>query len=602
MPRPNSETAADPAPRERLGALRKGWAALRVMGPRGVWWAVLDLWDRNRRLRLAVYGLAGVAALAGAGAAWVYPKFLDRRAAGAAWAHIEAGRLREARTEVARAIAAAPDRLETWRVAAAFERASGNFALAAARGRVAADLAPEDQEIILGWAADALAAEQEAEARRALARLTPEAVEATAAAQRLLAELAARGGDANAARAHYEAALKLDGPGPLNEVPLGRLLLKTGEPAWRAEGRKLLAPYAIDEERGAVVLRALLDDAMARGDRAEALRLAEALRVQPKRAAADMPVCLGVLAQEDAARFAVVLAELETTHAANPRLALELVEWLNAIGRAAEAARWAETLPEGFGKNAELAAGRAESLRLKGDWATLAGRLEGGDWGAGLEYLRRAYGFEAARRLGDEPKKARWQVSLRDAVANQGGLAYRAATRLWDWGAQEEAAGLATLAAEEPEVAAAALGLLARYHEAARDAVGLCRVFRRLQSLRPQDAAIADRLAYFSALIGQGTLQAKTLARKNVESEPGNLGYRATYGFVMVTQDDARGAVELLGDHAKEGSRSSAFAFAYGLALAGIREREAAQAWLGLLDLAALMPPEAELVQRALGK
>jgi hypothetical protein len=432
--------------------------------------------------------------------------------------------------------------------------------------------------------------------------LTPEATEASAAAQRLLGELAVRGGDGAEARARYVKALQLDGPGPVNEVPLGRLLLRAGEEALRADGRDLLAPHADDPEWGAVAGRALLDDALARGDKAGALRLADVLRVHPKRVALDMPVCLAVLAQGDAPRFATVLRELETTQAANPKAALELVEWLNAIGLAGDAVRWAGTFAEGFGKNAALAAGCAESLRLTGDWPGLAGWVEGGDWGAGLDYLRRAYGLEAARRQGDEAVRARWQAGLLDTVANRGELASLAAARLWDWGAQEEAAGLATLAAEEPEVAPAALGLLARYHEAMRDAVGLCRVFRRLQVLRPQDAAVADRLAYYSALTGQGTLQARALARKNVEAEPGNLGYRATYGFVMVTQDDARGAVELLGDHAKEGSRSSVFAFAYGLALAGIREREASQAWLSLIDPAALTPPEVELVQRALGR
>lgn len=550
---------------------------------------------------MAVYGLAGAAALAGSGAAWVYPKILDRRAAGAAWERIRAGRLGEARVEVARAIAAAPGRLETWRVAAAFERASGNFALAAARGRVAADLAPEDQAILLEWAGDALAAGQTEEARRALDRLAPETRE-TAQAQRLRGELAARTGAAAQALEHYRKALLLDGPGPVNEVPLGRLLLRDGAEAARAEGRGLLAPYAGDAAWGAEALRALLADALARGDAAEATRLAEALRVHPRREAGDMPVCLAVLAGADAARFEVVLRELEAERATKPKAALELVEWLNGIGRAADALRWSKGWPEGFRKNAGLSAGLAESLRLVADWVGLARWVDGGDWGVEADYLRRAYGFEAARRTGDEAGRARWLTSLRDLVAGRGEQAYRAASRLWDWGAQEEAAGLATLAAEDPEVAASALGLLARYHEATCDAVGLCRVFRRLQVLRPQDAAIADRLAYYSALTGQGTLLAKTLARKNVEAEPGNLGYRATYGFVMVTQDDARGAVELLGDFAREGSKSRAFAFAYGLALAGIREREAAQAWLKLLDQATLMPPEVELVSRALGK
>ncbi len=158
MPRPKSEPAADQALPERKGALRRGWAIFRVMGPRGLWWAVLDSWDGTPRFRGVVYGLVAAAALAGAGVAWVYPKILDKRAAGDAWTHLKAGRMGQARAEVARAIAAAPDRLETWRVAAAFERASGNFALAAARGRVAADLAPDDQEILLAWAADAMAA------------------------------------------------------------------------------------------------------------------------------------------------------------------------------------------------------------------------------------------------------------------------------------------------------------------------------------------------------------------------------------------------------------------------------------------------------------
>lgn len=601
MPRPPTKSDKPERPLESTGELGRWIAKVRLMGLREIWWSVLDAWDAKRSFRRAVCWTAGLALAGGGAAAWLYPKYKDKEAVGAARSLIAEGRLEAARAEVRRAIEAAPDRAETWIVAAEFERALGHFALAAARGRVAADLEPANRAILFAWAEDSLAAGQPAEARRALGRLTAAEAAASAEAQRLFGELAGEEKDYAGAREHYAAALRLDGTGPRNEVPLGRWLLRSAQEAEREDGRMLLAPYVADPEWGAMAARSLLTDAAARNDVAEALRLAKILRVHPKREAADIPACLRVLVEADPAGFATVLDGLKAEHSANAKVAQELVEWLNVIGQPAEAVRWAETLPERFAKSGGLEAARAESLRLAQDWTGLARRVEEGDWGARLDFMRRAYGLEAARRLGDEKQEARWRASLRDAVVNQGGPAFGAASRLFEWGAVEEASMLATQAADDPEVAEAALGLLARCDAAKKDAVALCRVLRRLHVLRPNDAAIADRLAYYSALTGQGTLAARTLARKNFETAPGNLEYRSTYGFVMVVQDDAAAAVDLLGDHAREGSSSTAFAFAYGLALNGIREKEAARAWLALIDLRTLMPPEVELVQRALG-
>ena len=100
-----------------------------------------------------------------------------------------------------------------------------------------------------------------------LSRVPADELDKSAQAQRLLGELDRRKVRLTAAKKHFEAALRLDGPIANNEVPLGIILLNATDPAERKHGLDLLAKWTTDREWGAVALRLLLQDALANNDR-----------------------------------------------------------------------------------------------------------------------------------------------------------------------------------------------------------------------------------------------------------------------------------------------------------------------------------------------
>lgn len=596
MPASPSEPPTAPA-RADWG---KRLAAWRAMPPRELWWELLDAWDDHRRLRRVVYGIAVGAALTGIASVWVYPWWRERSTVRIAREWLETGRLDYAAAEVRRALISHPMLPEVWRLAAELERRAGRHDLAADRSARASDLAPGDATVALEWATDALRADRPEFARRAIARLTPETRDASAPAQRLLGELARRAGDRDGALSRYATARRLAGPGPLDEIPIGRLLLLSPDAAEKQRGRELLARFTADPDWGAVALRALLGDALANGTPAERLRLADALREHPRCAVEDMPVCLRQLAVGDPERFAEVLAKLEQTRTRDPDLALGLVGWLNQIDRPRDALRWLASLEPAVAASPALRVAWAESFRLAGDWPGLTAHTEFGDWGEEYEFLRQAYAVEAARRRGDETRRAQLWQFLRAKLATNGVHAHYAAGALYLWGMTGEAVELAEGASTDPRVAVPALGFLARHYQTQRDALGQYRVFRRLHALRPDDAEIANNLAYFAALTGENSSLAEALARKNLVARPGDAKRVATYAFVLALQGRSPEALALIEPLRANGADDPGLALAYGLALARERRRAEARVVLAPLLDRAQTEREAELIRAVL--
>jgi len=124
------------------------------------------------------------------------------------------------------------------------------------------------------------------------------------------------------------------------------------------------------------------------------------LRAHPRCTLGDVPNCLLALSLA-APPNRLVLATLETNHAANGDRATLLLDWLNQIGRPAEAVRWAKTLPLTITQKPPVIVAVAESMRRTAAWSALATWVEAGDWNSDVEFLRLAYAIHAHRQLGD---------------------------------------------------------------------------------------------------------------------------------------------------------------------------------------------------------
>ena len=598
----SDEKEPDEDPESRFSSNWLRWSAgFRTFDLRDRWWRLLDLLETRKALRWWLYSLLAAAVAFGALRVWVYPWWTKRNAISMARQWISAGRLDSAAEALQNAVIAAPEQPETWRLAAELARLRGRKTEAVEHARHAAMLSPKDPYYVLVWASMALQGDMSEEAERALASLSGEEAARSAYAQRLLGELARRKVQLTVAKNHFEAALRLDGPVAIDEVPLGLILLNATDPAERKRGLDLLEKWTTSQEWGPTVLRTLLADAMAHDERPAILKWAEALRAHPGCTVGDMPNCLAGLSRADEGHFAAALAILEQNHAVSPQAAAQLIGWLNQIARSADAVAWMKTLPQEGLKHPPLSVVCAEALRQTASWSELRDRVRNENWGD-VEFLRWAYGLQAARALGEKAKADEYWRTLKANATMNSVHALFAGDTVYTWGLVDEAEILWWAAADQggPN-AITALGTLARHYQVRRDAEGQYRTFRQLHFAHPQDADVSNNFIYFAVLAGHGGQMVEQLADENLVHDPRNLTYLATRAFVLFMDGRPGDALALLKPKAAEVAKSPALAFAYGLALAGTGNKDEARTLLGRSNQAVLSKREVELIKTALG-
>lgn len=593
------ERTAPPFP----GRPRPRWLAkLDAFHLRDSWWRLLDAWEEKRWVRATAWSLAAGAVIVTALALWVYPWWARRNAIKVAREWLEAGQLVYAAEAAARAATLVPDSPEPWLVAAELARRGGQTDKALEASRRAVELAPDNAEALTALAADLLRADQTAEAARTIDRLAPDLAARSGHALRIRGELARRELRLPAAQGYFEAAARAEGEQAINQVPLGLVLLQSGDAAVRERALAILARWTQHREWGPTALRTLLDDALRRDDRDAMRRWAGALRQHPGLTVGDMPRCLLALAKADEPAYAALLAGLERDHAVSPAAAAQLLDWLNGIGRHADALRWYRTLPAAAQEVPPLAPLAAEALRATGAWAELLARSHAQSWGPGQDFLRWTYALTAARAVGDATQAEEYHRTLYAYAQRSPGQAHFAASALYLWGRESDALDLWwRIAGQDGKAALEALGSLARHFQLRRDADGQYRVFRRLRELQPQNRSVGNNFAFFALLTGREQVTAEQIARDNLAAEPGNDAFLGTQGFALFQRNRGREALALLEPHAAKAARSPALGFAYGLALAANGRKDEARPLLHNLPPETLTLQETELIAELVG-
>lgn len=568
---------------------------------RDVWWQFLNQWEAHRWLRRSAYGLLAAAVLAAGLWLWAYPAWIRRNAIKMSREWIAAGNLLQAAEMVQKAMSLMPDEPEPWQLAAELCRLSGLKLQAVGYASRAARLAPDNPDLTLGWAAEALRANLPEEADKALDKLPPEVFMHSPVALRLRGELARRQLRLSVARGCFETALRLEGPLAINEVPLGLILIRSTEAATRQRGLALLTKWTGDLEWGPAALRTLLEDAVAADDRPAMRQWSEALRAHPRCTVGDMPNCLFALGKADENRYREVLAGLERDHAVTPQAAAQLLGWLNQIGRHADAVRWLPTLPAPAMQQPPLAVLAAEALRVTAGWAELADRTGRQNWGTEFEFLRWAYAREAALALGQSQRAGELWLTLFNHTRLNSVHGLFVAANLYSWGRTAEAEQIWWQVSENGgKTATDSLAALARHYQLQRDAEGQYRTFRQLHFLKPEDAAIGNNYAFFALLTGRDQRIADEITRANLAAAPANEAYVATRTFAILRHGRAADALALIAPLGAQSGHSPAVAFAYGLALAANHRKDEARPLLNGLPPESLTLREVELIKSEL--
>ena len=604
MKPPESKSAA-PIKRDATASPDSRWlrwrAQLNGFHFRDHWWQLLNLWEAQRWLRRVAYGLIATAVLAAGLWIWAYPVWIRRNAIKMSREWIAAGNLRQAAEMVQKAMTLMPDEPEPWQLAAELCRLSGLKKQAVGYAQRAARMAPDNPDLTLAWAAEALRANMNEEADKALDKLPPEVFMHSPTALRLRGELARRQLRLTVALGCFETALRLEGPLAINEVPLGLILLRSTETAERQRGLGLLTKWIKDLEWGPAALRTLLEDAVAADDRPAMLKWSEALRTHPGCTVGDMPNCLFALSKTDENRYREVLAGLERDHAVTPQAAAQLLGWLNQIGRHADAVRWLPALPAAAMQQPPLAVLAAEALRATAGWAQLAERTGSQNWGTEFEFLRWAYAREAALALGQSRRAGELWLTLFNHTSLNSVHGLFIAANLYSWGRTADAEQIWwQVSASGGQTATDSLAALARHYQLQRDAEGQYRTFRQLHFLKPEDAAIGNNYAFFALLTGRDQRNADEITRANLAAAPANATYAATRAFGLMRHGRTAEALTLIAPLGVQPGRSPAVAFAYGLALAADHRIDEARPLLHGLPPESLTLREVELIKAAL--
>ncbi|MBP9913620.1 MAG: hypothetical protein KBF26_09460 [Opitutaceae bacterium] len=596
-PPPEVVTAPPFAP-----GVRRWWSRFRAFQMRDVWWQLLNWWEAHRWFRRSLYGLAATGVVALALWHWAYPAWLRKNSIAMARQWIAVGKLHHAAVLVQKASVLMPERPEPWQLAAELARRGGQQTLAVRYARRASRLAPDDPTIALDWAAEALRANLPDEAALALKYVPSEVAMNSAYALRVRGELARRHLQLTVAENCFEAALRIEGPLAINQVPLGLILLRSTHAKVRQRGLRMLAKWTADEEWGPPALRALLDDAFAQGDKPAIRRWGEMLRTHPRCTIGDMPNCLRALAVTDEPYYREVLQELERDHAVTPQAAAQLLGWLNQIGRPADAVSWMQSLPAPAMQTPPLAVLAAEALRATASWEELAERTAQKDWGKEFEFLRWAYALQAAQALGHPQRADELRQTLFNHTQLNGVHALFIASTLYSWGQTAEAEHIWWQAASQGgNLAVESLGALGRHYQLQRDAEGQYRVFRKLHFMKPADDAIGNNFAFFALLLDREQRLVDKLTLENLAADPTNEAYVATRAFALLAQNETEPALALLQPLAARAPQSPALAFAYGLTLAKVGRQAEARPLLQALPPASLTWREVELISAALG-
>ena len=257
-----------------------------------------------------------------------------------------------------------------------------------------------------------------------------------------------------------------------------------------------------------------------------------------------------------------------------------------------------KTLPPAGMHQPPLAVAGAEALRQAGAWSELQAWTEGKDWGPNADFLRWAYGLQAAHMLGETRPADDLRRTLASHAELNGAHGYFSGSLLYGWGRIEEGLELWwNVAGQEGAAAIDALGSLARHYQVQRDAEGQYRVFRQLHLLRPEDRAIRNNYAFFAVLTGRDERQAERIAAENLASEADNPVYVATSAFILSQRNRVDEALRLLEPFAATADTSPAIGFSYGLALARSGRKAEARGLLEALPPQSLTLTEVRLIR-----
>jgi predicted Zn-dependent protease len=290
-----------------------------------------------------------------------------------------------------------------------------------------------------------------------------------------------------------------------------------------------LAPY----RTGA--LRALLNDAVARGDFLAGNNFAQQLQMSQEVTFGDYLLCLNFYRKLDEKKFHLLLERVKPFAAKNPSDLASLMRWMNENGLTGEVAKWIEKLPVEKLTSPPAAVAVADAYANVKNWMRLKRWTRKGMWGES-DYLRLAYQAIATRQSRQDNADTEFHVlwhaaeqSTHDHPEREVVLA-RLASK---WNLEKESEQLWLRVAEDPPMRREALDALRRLYRKTNDTERLYDVLQRLHDSSPNEAPITADLARLGLNLERNVEPSHELAKEAHDRAPNEVNCAVTYAFSL---------------------------------------------------------------------
>ena len=530
---------------------------------------------------------------------WRETRLLDR-----ATALLQEGKLSKAAQTARELVARHPDFVPALYVLAEAAEKQNREEAVSWRQEIAR-LLPTDLDSQLNLASAALRFGKLDLARQALDRVP--ANDRDSAAYHVVAGWLARAeGNFAGQEEQFAAAVKKEPNNDLYQFNLAALQIRSKDSEKSARARDTLqrlskvAPY----RTGA--LRALLNDAVARNDRAAADSFAQQLQMSPEITFGDYLLCLNFYRKLDEKKFRLVLERVKPFAARDPPNLASLMDWMNQNGLAGDVVKWIDKLPAAELNSTPTAVAVADAYATTKNWSRLKRWTRTGAWGDS-EYLRLAYQAIATRqsrpRTGNASDEFETLWRSAEQSANEQPEDELALARLASkWDLEKESEELWWRVAKNASSRREALAWLRRLYRAENETAKLYDVLQRIHDSSPTEAPITADLARLGLNIGQNTEQSHQLAKEAYDRDPNEVNCAVTYAFSLSRLGKNAEGLAIIESLPPEQLHDPHAAVYVALLLAEAGQAEAASDYIAAGDDAEIYPEEEKLLDEAKAK
>lgn len=466
-----------------------------------------------------------------------------------------------------------------------------------------ARLQPNKLESHLNLASAALRFGELDTARKALEQISPN--DRDKAAYHVVAGWLARAqGDEVGQQEHFAAALKQEPNNELYQFNLAVLQIKSGDKEKIDHARQTLERLTKSPPFRTGAVRALLNDAIDRGDLSAADGLAQDLQMSPQVTFGDYLLCLNLYRKLDEKKFNALLDKVKPVAARQPNDLALLMNWMTDNALAADVLKWMEKLPSGLTTNAPPAIAIAEAFATVKNWSRLKRWTRGNSWG-GSEYLRLAYQAYASRQMRgpgtDAEFDSLWRAADR-AASDEAHREIELARLAMKWNLPSEAEQLWLRVARNAPMRREALDALTKIYRSNNDLVNLYRTFQRLHETSPGEPGVAASYARLALLLEQNTKEAQDLAKQAYDRASDDTNCAVTYAFALYAAGRTPEAIEVLKKAPPEQLHESHSAVYVALICADENMEDVARDYIDTARRGPVFPEEKKLLEEATAK